>query len=309
MAVSSKGRTEIAARIIPAFYEQIPDPVNTNVTLVVSSGDSELGGIGTPMIVGSKKFHFAFCNPACIGSMALLGRGFYKNKIPLRAIGVFPSWDRLVFAVREETGIRSLEEIREKKLPLRISTRRLGKFRGTVLAVEEVLKASGFSLGEVERWGGKILRVSTPGSRERADHIRNGTADAVFDEGIKNWGSTALKNGMRFLPLGEKVLKHLERMGLPAAPLTPAVLPELDGELTTVDFSGWLLFCRSDLPAGIVLAMAKAIDLRHQEIPVDHFDGRGMTMEEFCRGGEGGPLTIPLHPAARKYFREKGYLG
>ena len=48
--------------------------------------------------------------------------------------------------------------------------------------------------------------------------------------------------------------------------------------------------------------------LRHAQIPVDHFDKRPMTMVEFCRGGEAGQLTIPLHPGAKKYFREKGYL-
>jgi TRAP-type uncharacterized transport system substrate-binding protein len=31
-------------------------------------------------------------------------------------------------------------------------------------------------------------------------------------------------------------------------------------------------------------------------------------MAEFCRGCEAGQLNIPLHPGAKKYFREKGYL-
>ncbi len=99
VAVTSRGRTQIAASIIGSFYDQIPEPAMSTVSLVVGSGDSEIGGIGTPMIVGNKKFHFGFCNPAGVGRMAVLGRGFYKKKIPLRAIGVFPSWDRLVFAV------------------------------------------------------------------------------------------------------------------------------------------------------------------------------------------------------------------
>jgi hypothetical protein len=132
IAVTSRGRTEIALRIVPAFFDQIPDPASNQVSLVVASGDTEIGGIGTPMIVGKKKFHFSFCNPAGIGRMALLGRGFYKSKIPLKAIGVFPSWDRLVFAVHRDTGIHSIEEIKERKYPLIVSTRMLGKYRGTV---------------------------------------------------------------------------------------------------------------------------------------------------------------------------------
>jgi len=308
IAVTSRGRTAIAARIVPSFYDQVPDPANTHVTLVIASGDTEIGGIGTPMIVDKKKFHFSFCNPAGIGRMALLGRGFYKSKIPLRAIGVFPSWDRLVFAVHKDTGIHSLEEIKEKKYPLIVSTRKLGKYRGTVLAVEEILKAYGSSLSDIEKWGGKILRVSSPGSPERADHINEGRANAVFDEGVKNWGSRALNSGMRFLPISDKVLNRMEKIGLPRAPLTPTNFPELGQEVPTLDFSGWLFFCHPNLPSQITYAMAKAVDLECSKIPVDHLDKRGMTMEEFCQGGEGGPLTIPLHPGAKKYYQEKGYL-
>jgi TRAP-type uncharacterized transport system substrate-binding protein len=75
-----------------------------------------------------------------------------------------------------------------------------------------------------------------------------------------------------------------------------------------VDFSGWTFFCHADLPFPAAYHMAKAVDLCHEKIPVDHFDKRPMTMGEFCRGGEAGQLNIPLHPGARKYFREKGYL-
>ena len=52
VAVTSRGRTQIAASIIPSFYDQIPDPAKSTVSLVVGSGDSAIGGIGTPMIVG-----------------------------------------------------------------------------------------------------------------------------------------------------------------------------------------------------------------------------------------------------------------
>ena len=54
--------------------------------------------------------------------------------------------------------------------------------------------------------------------------------------------------------------------------------------------------------------MALAIDRCHERIEADHLGRTTMTMQEFCRGGEGGALTIPLHPGAKKYYREKGYL-
>ena len=90
--------------------------------------------------------------------------------------------------------------------------------------------------------------------------------------------------------------------------LTRKHYSKLDGDIRCVDFSGWTFFCHAGLPAHIAYAMAKAVDLCHKQIPVDHFDKRPMTIREFCRGGEAGQLNIPLHPGAKKYFRERGHL-
>jgi TRAP-type uncharacterized transport system substrate-binding protein len=278
------------------------------ITLVTDTSDSEIGGNNSPAVVGRKKYHFAFANPAALARMAFLGRGCYQKKFPLRAIGVFPTWDRLVFAVHKDTGIHSLEEIREKKYPLSVSTRRGGKSHTTLFAVDAVLKSCGFSLKEIEKWGGKILRAGNPSGAERAEHIKSGAANAVFDEGIKSWGELALRSGMTFLPIKEKVIKRMKAIGFSTASVTPREFSELDREITTLDFSGWLFFCHRDLPSSTACRIAEAIDLSHPRIPVDHLDRKGMTMREFCQGGDGGPLTIPLHPGAKKYYRERGYL-
>ena len=228
MAVTSKGRAAIAGRIVSSSYDLILGTGDSTLTLVVGSGDSEMGGIGIPMVVGQKKFDFGFCNPAGLGRMAYLGKGFYKRKFDLRAVGVFPSWDRLVFAVRKDSGIRSLADVKSQRFPLRISTRYLGKYRSTMLAIDEVCKAYGFTLRDIEKWGGKMLPVARPGSLERAEHIDKGQVDAVFDEGIKNWGSRALDSDMKFLPIEESVLKKLERIGMPRGLLTPESFPQLE---------------------------------------------------------------------------------
>ncbi|MGH7773129.1 MAG: TAXI family TRAP transporter solute-binding subunit [Candidatus Binatia bacterium] len=306
IAVTGRARGEIAARISLSLHSLAGSQFR--ITLVTDTSDSDIGGNNSPIVVGKKKFHFGFANPAALARMALLGRGTYQEKFPLRAIGVFPTWDRLVFAVHKDTGIHSLEEIRERKYPLSVSTRRGGRSHTTLFAVDAVLKSYGFSLSEIEKWGGKILRAANPSGTERAEHIKSGAANAVFDEGIKSWGELALKSGMRFLPVSEQVLRGMEKIGFSSAPVTPREYPELDREVAAIDFSGWLFFCHPDLPSSAAYQMAEAIDLAHPSIPVDHLDRQAMTMREFCQGGEGGPLTIPLHPGAKKYYREKGHL-
>lgn len=301
-------RVAIANAVALTFFNNVELPRQSELAVRMGWRDSELGGTGPAILVGNKKCDFGFGNPVGLTAMAYLGAGFYKKKIPLRAIGVFPTWDRLIFAVRKGIGIESLEDVRKQKYPLRISTRRRGKLQTTVYAIEEVLKSYGMSFKQIEGWGGKVMEAASPSSKDRKDHIQSGKADAVFDEGVKSWGPTALNAGMRFLPINDAAARHMSKLGFPSAMLTRKQYAELDRDIRCVDFSGWTFFCHADLPARVAYAMAKAVDLCHRHIPVDHFDKRPMTMREFSCGGEAGQLNIPLHPGAKKYFREKGYI-
>lgn len=307
IAATSK-RVDIANVIALSFFNNAPLPRRSQLDVAMGWRDSALGGTGPALLVNQKKYDFGFGNPVGLARMAYLGRGFYRKKIPLRAIGVFPTWDRLIFAVSKQTGIESIEDIKKRQYPLRISTRRKDKLQTTLYVIEEVLNAYGIRLADVEKWGGKVIEAASPSSADRMDHIRSGGADAVFDEGVKSWGSLALDSGMRFLSVSDAALRRLEQIGFPRAPLTKEQYPKMESDIQTVDFSGWTFFCHAGLPVSVAYQMAKAIDLCHAQIPVDHFDKRPMTMDEFCRGGEAGQLNIPLHPGAKKYFREKGYL-
>ena len=307
IAATSK-RVDIASVVGLTFFNHTQLPPRSQLDLAMGWRDSELGGTGPALLVARKKYDFGFGNPVGLSRMAYLGVGFYQKKIPLRAIGVFPTWDRLIFAVRKDSGIWSLEDVKKQKYPLRISTRRKTKLQTTLYVIEEVLKAYGIRLSDIERWGGKVMEAASPSSAERRDAIRFAKADAVFDEGVKSWGADALEAGMRFLPVGDEVLRKMEKLGFPSAVLTRRHYPKMERDIKTVDFSGWTFFCHADLPFNVAYNMAKAVDLCYKQIPVDHFNKRPMTMREFCQGGEAGQLNIPLHPGAKRYFREKGYL-
>jgi TRAP-type uncharacterized transport system substrate-binding protein len=301
-------RAEIARDVAYSFYRCATLSPTSQVNLGMGYRDSELGGTAIPLLVNQKKYDFGFANPAGLARMALLGVGPYKKKLNLRAIGVFPSWDRLAFAVRKDSGIHSLDDIKEKRYPLVVSTRAGGKYHTTLYVINEILKAHGFSFEDIAKWGGQVLRAQSPSDPARAEQIRSGKVHAVFDEGIKSWGALALGSGMKFLPVRDDVLRKMQRLGFGGAPLTNAAFPGLEREIATVDFSGWVFFCRQKLAAAIAYTMAKAIDRCRDKIEADHLDRTTMTMEEFCRGSESGPLTIPLHPEAKKYYREQGYL-
>ena len=244
IAATSK-RVDIASVVGLSFFNNVQLPRTSQLDIAMGWRDSELGGTGPAILVDKKKYDFGFGNPVGLSRMAYLGCGFYKKKIPLRAIGVFPTWDRLIFAVRKDSGIQSIEDIKKQKYPLRISTRRKGKLQTTLYVIEEILKTYGIRLSDIERWGGKVMEASSPSSPERRIAIRSGTADAVFDEGVKSWGATALDAGMRFLPVDEEVLHQIEKIGFPSALLTRKHYPKMDRDIRTVDFSGWTFFCHA----------------------------------------------------------------
>jgi len=142
IAATSK-RVDIANVISLTFFNNAQLPRQSQLDVAMGWRDSELGGTGPALLIDKKKYDFGFGNPAGLSRMAYLGRGFYKKKISLRAIGVFPTWDRLIFAVSKDTGIESIEDIKKQKYPLRISTRRKGKLQTTLYVIEEILKVYG----------------------------------------------------------------------------------------------------------------------------------------------------------------------
>lgn len=300
-------RAEIAIAVARSFYRSATMALDAEVRLGLGFRDSKLGGTAIPLMVARGAWDFGFANPAGLARMGTAGVGPYNKKLSLRAIGVFPSWDRLVFAVRKDSGISSLDEIAARKIPLTVSTRAGTKEHATLYVIGQVLQAYGFSLADIEKWGGKVLRVQSPSDPARREHLQGGI-QAVFDEGIKTWGALALAADMKFLPIRDDVLRKMSRLGFGGATLGKDAFPAMDEDIATVDFSGWLFFCRADLPAKTAYDMARAIDRCHEDIEADRLDKGKMTMQEFCGGGESGALTIPLHGGVKKYYREKGYL-
>src|SRR5439155_24300349 len=96
----------------------------------------------------------------------------------------------------------------------------------THLYVEEVLKAYGFTLADVEAWGGRITyEVGTPAEPARMNKLRAGEIDAIFDEALNRFIPPAVEAGWRFLPLEEPILQQMDDLGFRRATLPKAKYP------------------------------------------------------------------------------------
>src|SRR5579871_1769557 len=89
----------------------------------------------------------AIVNPSGILTQAYRGTGMFSEPLPVRILASYPSWDRCVYLVHPRTGIESLEDIKTRRYPLRLSTRE-DRTHSTRVLIEQTFAAYGFSLAD-----------------------------------------------------------------------------------------------------------------------------------------------------------------
>jgi TRAP-type uncharacterized transport system substrate-binding protein len=265
--------------------------------------------------VARGEVHLAIINPAEPLTLAVRGTGPFKEPIPLRAIAVIPSLDSYAFTVSERTGLTSLEDIRDQKFPLRVSLRGQRDHSNHFLE-KVVLETLGFSLDDIVKWGGEVRYdpglpngVSTSGANyevTRIDLAKRGDIDAIFDEAVNAWMGLALDAGFLALPLKEPVVDKLESMGFRRSLLKKERWPKLPADVLALDFSGWPIYTHANVSDEVISSFCAALEARKDHIP---WQGEGpLPLERMCKDTPEGPLDIPLHPAAERFWAKCGYL-
>src|SRR5574341_1049567 len=266
------------------------------------------GAVREIVAVARGEISLAWVNPSVLLTMAYRGKGPFRKHYPLRAVAVFPSHDVVAFAVHESTGITSLSQIKRERFPLKLSTRRVAqgdpKENSTMFTVMAAMRSAGFTLADVQKWGGKIQLTARPSDPLRRSSIESGAVNAIFDEGIKSWGQTAIDNGFRYLPVDGAVLKPLAAMGYRTAMLSKMGFRGITEDVSTLDFSGWPMIVRADMPDDVAYALCEAIQKRKDFIPTDNY--KPLDIAQLCANDDEAPYDVPLHPGARRFYRERG---
>lgn len=313
-------RARIATKILAGLYEDVPTMLTSAIRLMVElpGGSAHSGppypftigvspawcsGLNGAKLVGTGKLDLVWLNPSIIPSMACQGKGPFRRKYPLRALAVFPSWDRLVIAVSPKLGVQTMEELIEKRPKMNVS---IAVNDCVDFAIKALLKAHRISQQDFIEWGGTVEPVVRPSNPGRRAGIVSGDVHMVIDEGMDSWGDVAVQNGMVFLSYSEKVLKKLENYGFQRARLDHGRVAGINEPTTVVDFSGWPIVVHEKFPDDLAYHIAGVLDRIREEIPYDAPQTPSMT--SLCASTEAGPLDFPLHPGAERYYREKGYL-
>jgi TRAP-type uncharacterized transport system substrate-binding protein len=256
--------------------------------------------------VAAGKVQFAIINPSMILKLAALGSAPFKAPLPLRAIAVLPSMDQMVFAVTADTGLKSFADIRARRFPLKVSLRGQPDHSLHIIT-NHVVAAAGFTLEDIISWGGEVRydRGMAYGAN-RIGAVQRGEIHAIFDEGASTWGNMALELGMNFLSLDETLLTRLESIGLRRGLIEQKNFPKLPADVATLDFTGWPIYTHKDTPDILVSDFCRALDASKDRIP--WAEDAPLPLAQMVRDTPEGHLEVPLHPAAEKFWRERGYL-
>jgi uncharacterized protein len=228
------------------------------------------------------------------------GSGNYKKDGPfnnLRLIARIESPSYFMVAVVKSSGITDLRQIREKKMPVRIMTGPGGA------AVETLLEYYGINKADVAEWGGTFLAGNAL--------VKNPNFDVMIGSGVLSnypegnmWYEMSQKKDLVFLQIPEDLRQKIAKENFGELVTLPfRYLRGLDDEPhPTVGFSGLFVYGRDDLPDQFVYDVTKALDDKHSLIkwanqpfsydPDTVWQGKG----------------VPLHPAAARYYRERGYM-
>ncbi len=262
-----------------------------------------------------RELDISILNPSVILSMAHRGVGMFSQPQEVALIAVMPHYDQLGFAVKEDTGLTSLDDIREKRYPLRLSVR--GSLdASTSLMVEMVLRAHGFGYDDILSWGGSISYdqpmppQTPPGHASRLARVGSGELDAIFEEGVIIWVNALPNLGMRLLEINDERLAELVRQGFKPAKLEQKFYKWLDRDVQTVDFSGWPIFTRADAPELLIRKFCEAMEARKSSIPWNWgpIQQDDLPIRRMLTNAPDVPIDVPLHPVAEQYWRELGYI-
>jgi hypothetical protein len=219
------------------------------------------------------------------------------------AEGVLQTDSRVGRVLRLSLGVNTTAP--ENRVPISFVT---GNFQEIIAVAQGV-----YSLAWVNpsvlltmAYRGKIHSVPHPSDPARRAAIESRSIDAIFDEGIKSWGQTALDNGFRYLPIAGNVLKQMTALGFRRTDMSRCSFHGTKSEVQTLDFSGWPMIVHAGMPNDVAYALCEAIQSRKDLIPTDNY--KPLNLRQLCANDDQAPFDVPLHPGARQFYRERGFL-
>jgi uncharacterized protein len=214
----------------------------------------------------------------------------------LRLIAFLGDPHYFLAAVKADSGITDLRQIKEQHLPVRVlaDQNAMGK---------AVLEYYGLTKEALESWGGKLVPPNAAG-RKNFDVIISDHASLTNNAENNLFYEVSQQYSLRYLELALQLREQLaEQFKLDLVDVPLELLRGVDRRIPTVARNGQAIYARADAPDDFAYVVAKSID-EHQRL-LEYLNRPYFydTHQVWKTVGD-----VPLHPGAQRYYKEVGYL-
>jgi len=256
------------------------------------TAESSGASVANAKLIGKGDTDFALLQND-IASYAYNGKLMFKKPIKnlLGCMTLYPETVQLV--ARDAANIKSVADLKGKK----VSIGPLGS--GTSENAKQILAAWGMSLKDIKSQQLK----ATQGS----DYMKDGRLDAYFSTvavGAASIIDTHVLVSCHIVPItGPNADKLMKQFPFYAKDTVPAgVYKGVDKPVPTIAVMA-MMVARADLETDIIYDVLKAIYSDLDQIKKAHAKFKVISLDKALVG-----MSVPLHPGAKKFFKEAGVL-
>jgi len=230
---------------------------------------------------------------------ALSAAGVYEGKPKmenLRAIAFLANIPMSFFLVKENYPLESIQELKEKKTPIRLLTSKKGS--SPSVAAELMLGKYGITFDDLKSWGGSVSFVSYA---EASNLIKDGHADAWVGPMVSAIVELTTTLKMKMLPIAEEKLDKLRDDHNYVKILLPKDRYYFVNEDTPHMAEAVIMVVQKSLDDEVVYKFTKELSESKDRIRSIH-----KTYSEYDPAVAWQNLGGPMHPGAERYYREIG---
>lgn len=259
------------------------------------------GGLIAVQKVGEGASEFGFGFPWTVAD-GRAGRDPFKAALPdVRGVMSGFGSSYLQFVIDKKFGATSLDEIFQKKMPLKIAVDRVGTT--DELALRRVMGFYKMTYDDLAKAGGKVFHA---GYNDQASLFKDRQVDALFQNiAIPSSAVLEAKVGrdIQLLGFSPALMDHMYKEYAFVRGKIPAGSYGIVEQPLDSPESPTMMTANAKLSADVVYRVVKVVGDNPDRVRKIHD-----SLKAFDPTGGWKDLGAPIHPGAERYFKEKGWM-
>lgn len=224
-----------------------------------------------------------------------------KKTSKVRALTGALDQSYMVIIATKKSGITSLSEVRRTKRKIHLV--QLPPTGLAAYGTKVILEGHGITYDDIKKWGGSVNTVNIQAA---GNAMKDGRADIWIhpvSKGHPKVTELAQTTDVRFLEVEAEAMPKLQAIGLPATKLPANTFKHQPTEINVVGMST-IVITSAGMSDDLAYTLTKAIaenasGLKKRMKGLSYFDPATSWRQT---GG------VPLHPGAKRYYTEAGYM-